>query len=198
MVRVCVAVIRPFFSVVVIGVMLSAAACGPLQQSRPDPLKFRSAQLLLRTDRLKMVLDLGRVRQDAKRGQTGGNGFSACYNLTQNVDVDVTRMDNFAVGTVTDEVAAMQGDVNAVRAARADFARDINGFVNDGVARPATEPSTIAAITAKIEHAVSQADRTINRIQVALSNAHSSADSLAFGRCAHKAAPAAPLIPRVH
>jgi hypothetical protein len=107
-------------------------------------------------------------------------------------------MDNFAVGTVTDEVAAMQVDVNALRAERADFARDINGFVNDGVARPASEPSTIGAITTKIEHAVSQADRVIGRIRLALSHAHSSADSLASGTCAHKAPPTAPLIPLVH
>jgi hypothetical protein len=149
-------------------------------------------------NRLKMMLDLGREHQDAKNGQTGGRGFSACYNLRQNVNVDVTRMDNFATGTVTGEVAAMQADVNSLRAERTDFTRDINGFVNDGVARPASEPSTIGAITTKIEHAVSQADRTISRIRLALSDAHSSADGLAFGTCVHKAPPTAPLIPLVH
>jgi hypothetical protein len=185
---------RPFFAAVVAGVLPCTAACGPLQQTASDPLKFSSAQHFLHTDKVKMFLDLQRELRDAN----GTHGLSPCDNLTENVNVEVARMDNFASGTVIDDVAATQNDVSALRAERADFKRDINDFVNDGVPRPAEERSTIAAITGMIRHAVGNANNAIKAIRRELRRAHSSAASHATGECVHDAPASAPTIPLVH
>jgi hypothetical protein len=192
------AIMRPFVAAVVLGVLLDASACGPSQQRSSDPLKFRSAQHFLRTDRVKMSLDLERERKDAEAGPDGPNGLPLCYNLNENVNVEIIRMDKFASGTVTGDIAAMQNDVTAMRTERADFERDINDFVNDGVPRPTYEPLTIAAITSRIEKAVANADATIMAIRASLRAAHSSAGGLATGSCARDAPTGPPAIPLVH
>jgi hypothetical protein len=198
MARTQAAIMRPFVAVVVLGVLLGASACGPLQQTKPDPLKFSSAQHFLQTDRVKMERDLKREREDARAGPNGPSGLPSCYNLENNVNVDIARMDSFASGTVTANVTALQKDVTTMRAQRADFKRDINDFVNDGVVRPADEPMTLAEITREIKHAVKDADRTIMAIRADLKAAHSSAKSLATGPCARHAPARAPTIPLVH
>ena len=192
------AIVRPFVPAVVLTVLLGTSACGPLQHAGSDPLKFRSARHFLRTDRVKMKLDLERELADARVGPNGLKRLPPCYNLTQNINVEIQRMDSFAVGTVTDNVAAVQNDVTVLRVERADFERDVNNFVNDGVARPKGEPATIEAITVKIETAVADANATIKAIRTELGAAHASAAGLASGRCASDAPHAAPAIPLVH
>lgn len=189
---------RSFVAAVVIGVLLGASACSPLQQARLDPLKFSTAEHLLQTDRAKMNFDLGRELADAGAGPNGPSGLPACYNLVQNLNVEITSMDNFARGTVTDDATAVQGDVIALRAERGDFERDINDFVNDGVARPAGEPGTIEAITDRIEGALADAHAPISAIWADLSAAHSSARSLATGPCKNDPPEGLPPKPLVH
>jgi hypothetical protein len=189
---------RLFVAAVVPGVLLGTSACGPLSQVKPDPLKFRSARHFLHTDRVKMKLDLDREIVEARAGPDGPNRVPPCYNLTQNVNIEVKKMDRFAVRTVTDDVRGMQKDVATLRTQRADFKRDINDFVNDGVARPNGEPGTIEAITDKIQGAVKKADATIMHIEADLHQAHFSAARLATGRCAGDAPHQAPTIPLVH
>ncbi len=198
MARTEVVIMRPLIAAVVLGVLLDASACSPLQQARPDPLRFSSAQHFLLTDSAKMSLDLGRELEDAGHGPNGPNGLPSCYNLTQNVNVDVTAMDNFASGTVTSDITAMQNDVAVMRSERADFVHDINDFVNDGVPRPAYEPLTISAITKEIDNAVAGADTTIMAIQADLRAAHTAAGKLATGACVGDAPSSAPAIPLVH
>jgi hypothetical protein len=197
MARTQAAIMRPFVAVVVLGILLGASACGTLQQTKSDPLKFSSAQHFLQTDRVKMERDLERELEDARAGPNGPSGLPSCYNLKNNVNVDIARMDNFGSRTVTHDVIAMQNDVTTMRAERADFKRDINDFVNDGVARPADEPMTLAEITREIKHAVKHADRMIMAIRADLKAAHSSAKSLATGPCARHAPEGAPTIPLV-
>ena len=192
------AIVRPFVPAVVLTVLLGTSACGPLQHGGSDPLKFRSARHFLRTDRVKMKLDLERELADARAGPNGHKGLPPCYNLKQNINVEIQRMDSFAGGTVTDNIAAMQNDVTVMRVQRADFERDVNDFVNDGVARPKGEPTTIGAITGKINTAVAHANKTIRAIRGELSAAHALAARLATGGCASDAPPAAPAIPPVH
>lgn len=189
---------RSFVAAIVIGVLLGVSACSPLQQARLDPLKFSTARHLLQADGAKMTLDLGRELADADAGPNGPNGLPACYNLVQNLNVEITAMDNFARGTVTDDATAVQGDVNALRAARGDFERDINDFVNDGVARPTGEPGTIEAITDRIEGALANAHASISAIWADLSAAHSSARSLATGPCKNDPPEGMPPKPLVH
>jgi hypothetical protein len=198
MLRTQTAIMRLFVAAVVLGVLLGTSACGPLQFAKPDPLKFGSARHFLRTDRVKMKLDLERELAEAEAGPNGPNGLPRCYNLKQDVNVEIKTMDSFAVGTVTDNVAAIQNDVATLRTQRADFRRDINDFVNDGVARPNGEQGTIEAITGKIDEAVSKADATIRAIRAELDEAHSSAASLATGACIGDAPQKAPTIPLVH
>ena len=197
MVRTHAAILRPFIAAVVVGVLLGTSACGPLQQTGPDALRFSSAQHFLRTDLVKMKLDLWRERSEAGPGAPGPT-VASCYNLRQNVDVEINTMDSFAAGTVTDNVAAMQSNVATLRAERSDFERDINDFVNDGVVRPKSEPATIEAITVQIRAAVTEADATIMRIRAKLQEAHSSAARLATSSCASAAPEVAPTIPLVH
>jgi hypothetical protein len=198
MVRIYAAIMRPFVAAIVLGILLGASACGPLQHTRSDPLKFGSARHFLRTDKVKMKLDLKRERSDAEAGPEGGKRLPHCYNLKQNVNVEIKTMDSFAAGTVTDNVAAMQNDVATMRTQRADFKRDINDFVNDGVARPKGELTAIEAITDKIQGAVAGANATIMAIRTELGAAHSSAAGLAAGQCAGAAPQKAPTIPLVH
>lgn len=145
-----------------------------------------------------MSRDLKRERQDYEAGPNGRNGLPHCYNLNQNVAVEISTMDSFAARTVIDNVAAMQGDVTTMRKERADFKRDINGFVNDGVARPRSEQRTVAAITGKIAAAVREANKLIKAIRAELHNAHLFADQLASRSCTAKTLGAAPTIPFVH
>lgn len=189
---------RPFVAAIVIGVLLDASACTPLQQARLDPLKFSTAEHFLRTDQAKMNFDLGRELEDAHAGANGPHGLPACFNLVQNVNVEITSMDNFARGTVTDDATALQGDVNALRAARGGFERAINDFVNDGVARPTSELGTIEAITDKIDGALTGAQTPIAGIWHDLSVAHASASKLATGRCKNDAPEGMPPKPVVH
>jgi len=189
--------VRPFIIALVFGAVLEISACGPLQPAKPDPLKFSSAEHFLRTDRVKMKLDLSRELEDAEAGRNGPNDLPACYNLVQNVNVDIARMDNFAAGAVTDDATALQNDIAQMRAERADFTRDINDFVNDGIARPAEGP-LVAALTDAIGDAKNAADGTIMAIQAELNAAHSSAKRLATGFCSSDAPASAPTIPHVN
>ena len=107
-------------------------------------------------------------------------------------------MYRFAARTLTDNVATLQIDVATLRIQRADFKRDINDFVNDGVARPNGETGTIAAITVKIQRAGKKADATIMLMRAELHEAHFSAENLATGLCAGGAPHKAPTIPLVH
>ena len=191
-------IVRSLVAATVIAVLLGASACTPLQQARLDPLKFSTAEHLLQTDQAKMHFDLRREVADASAGPNGRGALPACYNLVQNLNVEITSMDNFARGTVTDDATALQGDVNVLRAARGDFERDINDFVNDGVARPAGEPGTLQAITDKIERALKDARRPISAIWADLSRAHSSARSLATGPCKNDPPEGMPPKPLVH
>jgi hypothetical protein len=187
-----------FVAAVVLGLLLGTSACGPLPHAKSDPLKFGSARHFLHTDRVKMKLDLERELAEARAGPNGPNGLPRCYNLIQNVNVEIKRMDRFAARTVIDNVATMQNDVATLRTQRADFQRDINDFVNDGVARPNGEPGTIEAITDKIQGAVKKADATIMLLRAELHQAHFSAANLATGLCAGDAPHKAPTIPLVH
>jgi hypothetical protein len=162
---------------------MDASACTPLQASRPDPLTFTTAEHILQTDQAKMNSDLVQEGKDARKPSKGRNGMPTCYNLTQNVNVEIASMDNFARGTVTDDATAMQDNINALRTERADFNRDINDFVNDGVARPVDEVVTIAAITREIEDAVASARKTISAIWADLRAARRSAGHLVTGKC---------------
>jgi hypothetical protein len=189
---------RSFVVAIVIGALLDASACSPLHQTMLDPLKFSSAEHILRTDQAKMHFDLGQELRDAKAGPNGPSGLPNCYNLVQNVNVEITTMDSFARGAVTDNATALQGDINVLRAERADFERDINDFVNDGVARPASEPVTISAITHRIEGAVTGAHKTILAIWADISAAHASAGSLAKGTCRNDAPEGIPPKPPIH
>ena len=189
---------RSFVAAIVIGALLDISACTPLQQARLDPLKFSTAEHVLWTDRAKMNFDLRRELADAHADPSERSGLPACYNLVQNVNVEITSMDNFARGTVTDDASALQGDVNALRAARVDFKHDIDAFVNDGVARPGSETSTIKAITNKIAGAVADAHAPISAIWADLSMAHAAARSLATGSCKNDAPEAMPPKPLVH
>lgn len=189
---------RSFAAAIIIGVLLGASACSPLQQARLDPLKFSTAEHLLQTDRAKMNFDLDRELADANAGPNGPSGLSACYNVVQNLNVEIASMDNFARGTVTDDATALQGDVNALRAARGGFERDINDFVNDGVARPPGEPGTIEAITDRIEGALAEARAPISAIWADLGAAHSSARNLATGPCKDDPPEGMPPEPLVH
>jgi len=146
-------------------------------------LTFSTAEHILQTDQAKMYSDLVQEGQDARNPSNRPNGMPTCYNLTQNVNVEIASMDNFARGTVTDDATAMQDNINALRTEQADFIRDINDFVNDGVARPVGEVATIAAITGKIERAVASAQKTISTIWADLRAAHVAAGSLATGKC---------------
>jgi len=189
---------RPFIAAVVVGILLGTSACGPLQHAGPDPLKFSSARHFLHTDRVKMKLDLERELNAVKAGANGPNRLPRCYNLRQNVNVEINTMDSFAAGTVTDNIAAMQNNVATMRAQLADFELDINDFVNDGVPRPAGERTTINAITKKISDAVTRANATIMAIRTELAKAHSKAAGLAIGLCARDAPHKAPAIPLLH
>ena len=191
-------IMRLFVVAVVPGVLLGTSACRPFAHAKPDPLKFGSARHFLRTDRVKMKLDLEREFTDARAGADGAKRLPHCYNLRQNVDVEVQRMDRFAARTVIDNVAALQADVATLRRQRADFKRDINDFVNDGVARPKGERGTIEAITDEIQGAVKKANGTIKLIRAKLHQAHSSAAKLATGLCAGDGPHQAPTIPLVH
>jgi hypothetical protein len=146
-------------------------------------LTLSTAEHILQTDQAKMYSDLVRERQDAQKPSNGPNAMPACYNLTQNVNVEIASMDNFARGTVTDDATAMQDNINALRTERADFSRDINDFVNDGVARPVGEVATIAAITGEIGRAVANEQKTISAIWADLRRARASAGSLVTGKC---------------
>jgi hypothetical protein len=159
--------------------LVGIAACHRASSNLSDPAKFKTAVHALRTDLTKVRHDLQRETRDASHGATG-RGQPLCYNLKNNVNFVVLKtIRNFVVRAVTADRNNLQKDINHIRHDRSDFKKDLDDFLNNGVARPIGARHAIERITGKIILTKARGNRLISAINEAVRTAYQRGNAVA-------------------
>jgi hypothetical protein len=164
--------------------LLAIAGCGSASTSVPAaniPANFNSIMGALSSAVAQENTDLNSETTDAANGP--GDSAGPCYNLQANVDYDVKTNIGRDEQNVSYDVGNLKNAISAVRQDINNLVTDMTAIANEGVNIPSDVNQFISTASIQVQQAIVKANSEIDQANGYVSNAYSTANALATGKC---------------
>jgi hypothetical protein len=175
---------RPGIALLGLAALLALTACGggsPSSVAVGVPANFSSIDNALTSAVMQENRDLSTETNDAASG--AGDSAGACYNLTANVDYDVTTNIGRDTQNVGYDVGNLQNAISTMQADIANLRTDVTAIANEGTPIPADINAFISSAASQMVQAEANANAQIDQANSDTSSAYNTANALATGPC---------------
>jgi archaellum component FlaC len=164
--------------------LLAVTACGrggTSSAAADVPANFNSIVSALSSAVAQESSDLNGETKDVNNGQ--GDSAGACDNLQDNVDYDVKTNIGRDEQNVAYDVGNLKDAISAVRQDMNNLVTDVTAIANEGVNIPPDVNAFVSSANTQIKQAIAQANSEIDQANGTVSDAYSTANGLATGKC---------------